>query len=350
MSDLSARLALPYLMPAQAQKHVTLNEALTGLDALVQASFEALAATTPPPVPAPGEMHALAATATGAWAGQEAGTLAYWDGSAWIFLAPQPGWRGWDKADGRLVAWDGSAWVAVGGNPDMLGVNATPDAVNRLAVGSQASLFSHDGAGHQVKVNKAAAGDDAGFVFQTNWSTRALFGTLGDDDFTLKVSDDGSSFTNALEVAADDGVVHLPQGLRLGGGTDVFSAYEDDSWTPGLGAATTEPTGLSFSATGKYARLGKLVLASFEISVTAAGSGGTGLVQIRDLPFASWGNFYSSDLRHAGVSFPGTGVPVMRSSGTTLSLFSTNGSDLLWQNLSGSNFSLLGSFLYMTNG
>ena len=32
----SARLGLPYLAAAQLQKHVTLNEALTRLDALVQ--------------------------------------------------------------------------------------------------------------------------------------------------------------------------------------------------------------------------------------------------------------------------------------------------------------------------
>ncbi|RZJ39922.1 MAG: DUF2793 domain-containing protein, partial [Brevundimonas sp.] len=34
--DHSARLCLPYLAAAQMQKHVTLNEALTRLDALVQ--------------------------------------------------------------------------------------------------------------------------------------------------------------------------------------------------------------------------------------------------------------------------------------------------------------------------
>ena len=36
MPELSANLSLPFLMPAQAQKHVTHNEALQVLDALVQ--------------------------------------------------------------------------------------------------------------------------------------------------------------------------------------------------------------------------------------------------------------------------------------------------------------------------
>jgi uncharacterized ferritin-like protein (DUF455 family) len=48
MPDLSARLSLPYLLPAQAQKHVTHNEALARLDLLVQLVLEAVGVDTPP--------------------------------------------------------------------------------------------------------------------------------------------------------------------------------------------------------------------------------------------------------------------------------------------------------------
>ena len=71
----------------------------------------------------------------------------------------------------------------VQGLHEVLGVNAVADEVNRLAVASEASLFSHDGAGHQVKVNKAAAGDTASLLFQTGWSGRAEMGTTGSDAF-----------------------------------------------------------------------------------------------------------------------------------------------------------------------
>lgn len=47
LSETTPRLALPYLMPAQAQKHVTHNEALRMLDALVQLRLEGFDATTP---------------------------------------------------------------------------------------------------------------------------------------------------------------------------------------------------------------------------------------------------------------------------------------------------------------
>ena len=36
--DSSTNLQMPYLMPSQAQKHVTVNESLRRLDGLVQAS------------------------------------------------------------------------------------------------------------------------------------------------------------------------------------------------------------------------------------------------------------------------------------------------------------------------
>lgn len=46
MSESIARLALPIMMPAQAQKHVTHNEALEKLDLVVQLAVASLGALT----------------------------------------------------------------------------------------------------------------------------------------------------------------------------------------------------------------------------------------------------------------------------------------------------------------
>ena len=70
MPDISPRLALPYLQPSQAQKHVTHNEALRRLDLLVQLVVVQFGAEVPPASPAPGAVWALGAArrraATGA--------------------------------------------------------------------------------------------------------------------------------------------------------------------------------------------------------------------------------------------------------------------------------------------
>lgn len=67
----SSNLNLPYIMPSQAQKHVTHNEALVLLDAIVQLAVKARDLTAPPESPADGERYLVPSSATGAWASWE---------------------------------------------------------------------------------------------------------------------------------------------------------------------------------------------------------------------------------------------------------------------------------------
>ena len=62
-------LVLPYLAANQAQKHVTVNEALRRLDALVQITVQSAALATPPGSPAEGQRWIVAAAPSGAWVG-----------------------------------------------------------------------------------------------------------------------------------------------------------------------------------------------------------------------------------------------------------------------------------------
>ncbi|CUH82635.1 DUF2793 domain-containing protein [Tropicibacter naphthalenivorans] len=207
MSDLSARLSLPYLAPSQAQKHVTHNEALQMLDALVQSGITEFGSNTPPLTATDGAIYALGAVPTGEWAGQ-AGKLALRVPNAWIFITPQPGWRAWDLGNSRLMVFENDLWGPVLpdlDNLDGVGIGTSHDTTNRLAVAAPATLLTHEGAGHQVKVNKAASGDTASLLFQTNWSGRAEMGLNGDDDFGIKVSD-GSTWTEALKFDAATGI------------------------------------------------------------------------------------------------------------------------------------------------
>jgi hypothetical protein len=95
-----------------------------------------------------------------------------------------------------------------------VGVNATADTTNRLSVNSAAVLFNHAGAGTQIKVNKNASGDTASYLFQTGFSGRAEFGTIADNDFTLKTSPDGSAFTTALIADNSTGAIRVSVNLR----------------------------------------------------------------------------------------------------------------------------------------
>ncbi len=105
-------LALPYLAAAQAQKHITVNEALDALDGLVQLSVISAGLTAPPVSPTEGDRYIVAAGATGAWAGWDA-SVAQFSGGAWLRLVPQTGWRVWNAASGTLLVWTGSAWTGL---------------------------------------------------------------------------------------------------------------------------------------------------------------------------------------------------------------------------------------------
>ena len=227
--DETANLLLPYILAAQAQKHVTHNEALRKLDALVHLAVVDRDATAPPATPAEGDRYLLPAAPTGAWAGHGHKIAAYQDG-AWAFYSPNEGWFAWVADEDLAVVWDGATWTALsggggGGGPSLnpatgglVGVNATADTTNRLSVSSPAALFNHEGAGHQLKVNKAASGDTASVLFQTGFSGRAEFGTTGDDDWHVKVSPDGSTWHEALVVDRDTGQVAFPNTVLVPGG------------------------------------------------------------------------------------------------------------------------------------
>ena len=219
MSD-TPNLKLPYLMAAQAQKHVTHNEAIRALDAIVQLSVLNKILASPPASPIDGDRHIVAGSASGVWVGKEE-QIAAWQDNAWMFFAPLEGWLAWVADEDALSVFDGASWSEVSGgvasiNPAALvGVNATADAANRLTVSSPASLFNHEGAGHQVKVNKNAVADTGSFLFQTGFSGRAEIGLAGDDDFHFKVSADGTSWSDSFTIDALSGEAAFAQPLSL---------------------------------------------------------------------------------------------------------------------------------------
>lgn len=111
MSDpVTARLGLPLMQPAQAQKHVTLNESLARLDGMVNLVLASTAATTPPATVVDGVCHAVPAGAVNAWAGQ-AGKIAIGSNGGWVFVDPRRGMRAHDLASGAMLVHDGQGWV-----------------------------------------------------------------------------------------------------------------------------------------------------------------------------------------------------------------------------------------------
>jgi hypothetical protein len=218
MSD-TLRLNLPLLAAGQAQKHVTHNDALMDLDALVQLGVVARDALSPPSSPAEGEIWLLGAAPLDEWTGR-AGELAERRDGGWIFHAPRAGWIVWIEDEQALLVHDGAGWRGVldGGAPAQLtrfGLATTADAANPFAAKLNGALWTALSTGEggdgdlRFTLDKEATGGVLSLLFQSGYSGRAEIGLVGDDDLQFRVSSDGSLWQAALRIAAD-GAVSFP--------------------------------------------------------------------------------------------------------------------------------------------
>ncbi len=230
----SPHLNLPYILPSQAQKHVTHNEAVRMLDGLVQLSVLSAQSGIPPQDPAEGDRHIVGVAASGEWSGREGMVAQFIDG-AWMFHQPREGWIAFDNGQQAALIFIVTGWTAFSDivssgisqfqNLSLAGVNATADPANRLAVSSPSVLFNHEGASQQVKINKANAPDTASLLFQTGFSGRAEIGTAGSEDMAIKVSPDGINWNEAVRIDAANGNVDFPMGLTIGGNAPIGGGH-----------------------------------------------------------------------------------------------------------------------------
>lgn len=314
--DSTPRLGLPYLAASQAQKHVTLNEALARLDGLVQTAVESRTVAAQPSDPDDGVLYILPADATGAaWTGRPAGTVMRFEATGWLPLPVAEGHLAWVRDEGLLVVLVDGAWAAfeTGGgeevsfqNLPLLGVGTTADAGNPLSVKAGAVLMTAKPAGEggdgdlRLKLNKEAVGDTASLLFQSGWSGRAEFGLAGGDDFSIKVSPDGSVWKDVLTVARATGKATFalaparPAELAV---ITASGAYAVPAWARrlvltciggggggGSGASGTNASNRSGGAGGgaggrstETVDVSELSNASLTIVIGAAGTGGAGV-------------------------------------------------------------------------
>lgn len=121
----TTQLELPLVLPAQAQKHVTVNEALARLDAVTQLCIDSSVLSAPPASVVEGNAYLVPDGAIGEWAGASR-KVAVWSNGGWLFLQPRPGWRAWDQGRGSFQIFDGEGWsqdaVAVSAHGSGLGL------------------------------------------------------------------------------------------------------------------------------------------------------------------------------------------------------------------------------------
>ena len=102
---------------------------------------------------------------------------------------------------------------------------------------------------------------------------------------------------------------------------NTLDDYEEGTWTPAL-TFGGNAVGLTYGTrVGTYTKIGNLVLATFQIGLSASGSS-TGVATVSGLPFASNSTqAYTAFLQTDGVTFVGTALTYLAPSSSTLALY-----------------------------
>ncbi|MFG1464233.1 DUF2793 domain-containing protein [Xanthobacter sp. DSM 24535] len=221
-SDLSVRLALPYIAAAQAQKHVTHNAALRALDALVQLVLQSVSETAPPGAPSDGQCWFVPAGATGIWS-DKPGTIASYDASAWDYLPCRAGFLAYVADQGALLMFGGSLWHApLAGAGSVLAVSPHGAAIQARVLEEECSLL-----GASVDTNMVIP--DRAIVLGV--TSRTLAAITGATSYDVGLAAERAKFGGSLGIAAgstNGGVIgptafYAPTALRISANGGAFT-------------------------------------------------------------------------------------------------------------------------------
>lgn len=260
MAEESAKLRIPYIAAAQAQKHVTHNEAMTLLDTLVQLSVLDKDLTAPPVSPTEGDCYIVAGaggTATGAWVGWEQRVARYLDGEWRSYLPGEgagAGWLAWVLDEDAMYRFDGAAWALAGlegpagpeGAPGADGQSFQPDAVVPLISGRTA--YDDEAAAFSVLIESDSGNDGKPTLYfkltagSADWSDGITWLPQAEGGggvppkghlFGLTLSNNATDATNDVDIApgqATDGDGDVLMEL-----SSSLSKRLDASWSAGNG-------------------------------------------------------------------------------------------------------------------
>lgn len=364
MTDNSPRLGLPYVRAGQLQKHVTVNEALTRLDGLVQTVIQSRALAAPPSVTDEGAIYVVAGAGSGAWSGFEDGTMVVAEMGQWRTFSPVEGQMAVVLDEESIIVFAQQAWQPLsqwlGGNMQVarLGIGTIADANNLFSARLNQALCTalpvpEGGTGDvRFSLNKSGNANTASLLFQSAGAGLGEIGLTGDRNVRLKVSSDGIVWREAFRVEHANGRMWFPQGavraenrvvaasttlelpdwvrrveahciggggggasgqwgsagIRRGGGGGGGGGAIDGAWTRDVLATTldiTIGTGGSAGMGGNGGDGGETIIRSGSTTILRAGGGRGGL-----LDGTGGEGGLGQVICNSGASSVGTGVPL----------------------------------------
>lgn len=283
--------------------------------------------TSPPAAPVVDEFYIVKATATGAWAGHD-NEIAYWDGTAWVFTAPQLNEAHLNEADNFIYHWNGSAWNKVAsGNVSTLASLTDVDVTRGINDGDML-VYHTAGAAFRAQAPVATVAMGADRPSVGSYAEGAMVLDTTKNRLAVKVNGQWRELGRTWRIGENAGQIEIPGyfghapddthapadiiGLaaQYYGGTIQLFGHKGSEWhplSPWVGDAANagkvviadaagDPTWGDFPGTHWTASKDMINNTSGIIDITA----GTALVSVINLEFAFIPNGTSAD---AGVKF-----------------------------------------------
>ncbi len=202
----SSNLGLSYIAPSQAQKHVTVNESLRLLDAVVQLSVLDKDLTTAPTTPNDGDRFIISAGATGDWVDKDNNVAAFQDG-AWAYFAPRTGWVSHVADEGENYQFDGVTWMKTEKPQDLsLGttIGGSVTSIRQTvfdAMGQADFKYNDNSVKHPISLrNEAISVAGNGIGIATYLNSASQIGILSSKIETLATEDYTSSNNSSARI------------------------------------------------------------------------------------------------------------------------------------------------------
>jgi hypothetical protein len=166
---------------------------------------------------------------------------------------------------GDWVAFNGSVWQRVEGGADLNGVNLSVSGTSTLSGLTASTALALNASKEIVSVTNTGTGNNV----------LATAPTLVDD---VNLST-GNLVIGTSGKGIDFSITSHPAGMT----SELLADYEEGTWTPTVSSSSGSIT--SYTASGTYTKVGRLVTAIFTYNITDAGTG-SGVVRVSS-PFTA---------------------------------------------------------------